>query len=151
MFYVLYFYINQEWKQFDQHIENIYPTIFKDYLEFDKKENSLTGISTRSFSISISREKNIIGLKEVNIQYNSSFNCCFWADIIRDSPVWQEDIILVTNDLLKTFEGDFVLTSQGDVVMIQRKNNEIYVDENQKDYYPFDKLTQRWTLSKLNE
>lgn len=150
MFYIIHFYMSQTWEQFNEHIINVYPSLLNNSIDFVEKENVLTSISADSFSISVHRDKEIYGIEKINVQYNGIFNCRFWIDIIRESPVWQDDLILVANDLLATFEGDFVLTSLGEVIVIQRKNKKLYVDENQLDYYPFDKLSQPWELKSLN-
>lgn len=145
MFYIIYFNVNQSWNQFTNHIIQTYPALLNDEVEFIKKDNILTSIITSSFSISIRKGSELNDFNEIIDQYECKCDYRFALDIISDSPNWEKDLILVTDDILRNCQGDLILLQCGETVMIQRKNNLLYVEKDKAGLYPFEKLSQSWS------
>ena len=84
--------------------------------------------------------------------YNLSFSCCFWFDIIVSSQTWAEEIIAISNKVLDSYEGDLVLESNGEKPILLRSENELYVDKNIGDgSFPFNYIKQSYKEKNFHE
>ncbi|MFD1261762.1 hypothetical protein [Entomomonas asaccharolytica] len=142
--------MNRSYKEFSEHVIETYASLLSDDIEFIEKDNMLKTISASSFSISIRNGNEVASFEEIIDQYNSRCNYQLAIDIIRDSPTWERDLMLVINDILNSYSVDTILLDHGEIVMLQRKENKLYIDIDRIDYYLFNILSQPWELKNLN-
>lgn len=82
-------------------------------------------------------------VKNKSEDYGINFEYQLWFDIYTESPNWLEEVLCFVGKIMKTFDGDCVLESNGEQPLIVRKNMTVAVDDNKLNglqRLPFDEL-----------
>lgn len=105
-------------------IANVKPQIYKN-------TESLFKIWCEYFSLRVENECQII--KHKSDHYGINFQYEFWFDAYITTQGWFDEIISFVGKIMKEYNGDCVLESNGDVPLIVRKDNAIIVDGGNLD------------------
>ena len=115
-----------------------------------ENNNDVLRIWCEYFSLSIK-----IGgqsVKNKSEEYGIDFHYQFWFDIYTESPRWLEEILMFIGKIMLSFDGDCILESNGEQLLLIRKDNNIVVD-GKKLYgaqkFPFESLGLKYKESNL--
>ncbi len=75
--------------------------------------------------------------------YGMNFRYQFWFDVYTVNPNWLEGMLCFIGNIMKMYDGDCVLESNGDTPIAMRKDNSIIIDDknlNGMQSFPFFKL-----------
>jgi len=123
MFYILYLDTDMLFNEVCECVINY----FADNGEVLKNTEEELIISTDGLTLSLKqRGKNILF---ANDDYEATYTCFFWIDVIGSYSDWANDLMLFVNNILKKFKGDCVLESNGEKPFVMRKSGKLYVDK----------------------
>lgn len=75
--------------------------------------------------------------------YGMNFKYQFWFDIYTASPDWIEGMLTFIGKIIKKYDGDCVLESNGDTPIVMRKDGIVIVDDSKlrgTQRFPFHHL-----------
>jgi hypothetical protein len=83
--------------------------------------------------------------------YGLKFKFDFYIDINNSYENWDIELMEFVGKLLKKYNGDFVLETNGDSVYIMRKNEDgiVIVDDTKLGFFPFDSMGIQYKKEKL--
>jgi hypothetical protein len=83
--------------------------------------------------------------------YELMFKFEFYIDINSSYPNWAVELMKFAGDILKNFNGDFILEANGDLPYIMRKKEDgiVIVDDSKLGVFPFKSLGMAYKKDKL--